>query len=121
MEDLRQHAADERADLLALLEQLTPRQWEAASLCPAWRVRDVVTHVFSYDELSRVDLARRFVQGRFNPNRINALCLAPYADRTPAELVALARRCVEPRGLPAGFTGSVSFRGKLRSGQASDH
>ena len=52
MEDLRRHAADERADLLALLEQLSPQQWEAASLCPAWRVRDVVTHVFSYDELS---------------------------------------------------------------------
>jgi uncharacterized protein (TIGR03083 family) len=107
--DLRDHAVAERTDLLALLEQLTPPQWEAATLCPGWRVRDVVAHMFSYDELSRADLARRFVQGRFNPNRINALCLAPYADRTPAELVALARRCVEPRGLPAGFTGGIAM------------
>ena len=65
MEDLRRHAADERAELLALLEQLTPEQWEAATLCPAWRVRDVVMHVFSYDELSRRGLVGRFLRGAF--------------------------------------------------------
>ena len=61
MPDLRHHAAAERADLLALLEQLTPTQWDAASLCSGWRVRDVVAHVYSYDQLSGSDLARRFV------------------------------------------------------------
>ena len=109
MEDLRNHAAAERADLLALLEQLTPEQWEAATLCPGWRVRDVVAHVYSYDELSRSDLARRFVQARFNPTRVNDSCLAPYAHQTPTELLDLARRCVEPRGLPAGFKGGIAL------------
>jgi uncharacterized protein (TIGR03083 family) len=109
VEDLRNHAAAERADLLALLEQLSAEQWEAATLCPGWRVRDVVAHVYSYDELSRADLARRFVQARFNPIRVNDACLAPYADNTPAELVELARRCVEPRGLPAGFKGGIAL------------
>jgi uncharacterized protein (TIGR03083 family) len=109
MPDLRHHATAERADLLALLEELSPAQWEAASLCPGWRVRDVVAHVYSYDELSRGDLARRFVQARFNPTRINDVCLAAYADLSPAELVHLARRCVEPRGLPAGFGGGIAL------------
>jgi uncharacterized protein (TIGR03083 family) len=109
MVDLRDHAEAERAELLALLEQLTPEQWEAASLCPGWRVRDVVAHVYSYDELSRADLARRFAQARFNPNRVNAACLAPYAEQSPAELVALARRCVRPRGLPAAFQGGIAL------------
>ena len=109
MADLRSFAEAERADLLALLEQLTPEQWEAASLCPGWRVRDVVAHVYSYDELSRGDLVRRFAQARFNPNRANAVCLAPYAEQSPAQLVALARRCVTPRGLPAGFRGGIAL------------
>jgi uncharacterized protein (TIGR03083 family) len=109
VQDLRNHAAAERADLLALLEQLTADQWQAATLCPGWRVRDVVAHVYSYDELAGTDLARRFVQARFNPVRVNDACLAPYAHDTPAELVELARRCVEPRGLPAGFKGGIAL------------
>jgi uncharacterized protein (TIGR03083 family) len=107
--DLRHHAAAERADLLALVEQLTPTQWDATSLCPGWRVRDVVAHVYSYDELSRSDLARRFVQARLNPTRVNDACLAPFADSSAAELVDLARRCIEPRGLPAGFGGGIAL------------
>ena len=109
MADLRNHAAAERAELLALLEQLTPEQWEAASLCPGWRVRDVAAHVYSYDELSGADLVRRFVQARFNPNRVNDVCLAAYAEQSPAELVTLARRCVRPRGLPAAFQGGIAL------------
>lgn len=109
MKDLRHHAVAERADLLALLERLGPAQWEAPSLCLGWRVRDVVAHVYSYDELSRADLGRRFVQARFSPTRVNDACLAPYAEQTPAELIALARRCVQPRGLPAGFRGGIAL------------
>lgn len=109
MEDLRRHATDERVDLLALLEQLTPRQWEAASLCPAWRVRDVVAHVFSYDELTRRDLVGRFIRGGLRPDRVNAVCLAAYANLPPADLLGLARRCGEPRGLPAGFNGGIAL------------
>jgi uncharacterized protein (TIGR03083 family) len=109
VEDLRSHAAAERADLLRLLEQLTPEQWEAATLCRGWRVRDVVAHVYSYDELSGADLARRFVQARFNPTRVNDACLAPYADQSPTELLDLARRHLEPRGLPAGFKGGIAL------------
>jgi uncharacterized protein (TIGR03083 family) len=109
MEDLRGHAADERAELLALLEQLTPEQWEAATLCPAWRVRDVVAHVYSYDELSRRDLAGRFLRGAVSPGGANAVALAAYADHTPADLLELARRCGQPRGLPAGFDGGIAL------------
>ena len=72
MKDLRRHAIDERADLLSLLEHLSLQQWDAASLCPAWRVRDVVAHVFSYDELSWTELVRQFLRGRLNPGRVNA-------------------------------------------------
>ena len=37
-------AADERRDLAALLDSLTPDQWASPSLCTGWSVRDVVAH-----------------------------------------------------------------------------
>ena len=35
----------ERASLAELLEQLTPEQWDTASLCAGWRVREVGAHL----------------------------------------------------------------------------
>ena len=60
---LRRLAREERADFAAFLETLSPRQWEASTLCTGWRVRDVVAHVISYDELDGRSLVGRFAQG----------------------------------------------------------
>jgi uncharacterized protein (TIGR03083 family) len=49
--EVRGLARDQRADLGAFLATLSPQQWQAPTLCAGWRVRDVVTHVISYDEL----------------------------------------------------------------------
>jgi uncharacterized protein (TIGR03083 family) len=35
----------ERTDLADLADSLTPAQWDAPTLCTAWKVRDVVAHV----------------------------------------------------------------------------
>jgi uncharacterized protein (TIGR03083 family) len=35
----------ERSELADLTDALTPEQWDAPSLCTAWKVRDVVAHV----------------------------------------------------------------------------
>src|SRR5215207_6816018 len=35
----------ERAGLADLLDELTPAEWEAPSLCSGWRVRDVAAHL----------------------------------------------------------------------------
>ncbi|SDY43114.1 TIGR03083 family protein [Modestobacter sp. DSM 44400] len=39
------HVVDERRDLLELLQELPAPEWDAASLCTGWRVRDVVGHL----------------------------------------------------------------------------
>ena len=109
MNDLTSMAREERLDFIDFLEQLSPDQWGHETLCPDWRVYDVVAHVFSYEDLSRADLARRFVRGRFSLNRINQICLDEQAQKPPAELIALARRCLEPRGLTAGFKGGIAL------------
>jgi uncharacterized protein (TIGR03083 family) len=102
-------ARAERADLADLLETLTPQQWEAPTLCSRWRVRDVVAHMFSYEELSRAGLVGRFLRGGVVPGRANQIGVDAYADRSPAELLALVRAHPDPKGLTAGFGGRIAL------------
>ncbi|MHA6785547.1 maleylpyruvate isomerase family mycothiol-dependent enzyme [Pseudonocardia saturnea] len=102
-------ARDERADLADFLATLSPDQWEAPSLCARWRVRDVVAHMFSYEELSPIGLVGRFITGGVLPDRVNAVGVAAYADRSPDELLALVRNNQQPRGLTAGFGGKIAL------------
>lgn len=102
-------AQDERADFAAFLDTLTPQQWTAPTLCTEWRVRDVVAHVISYDELTVGGLVGRLAKGRFSPDRANAVGLSDYADRDPADLVALLREHQRPHGLPAAFGGMIAL------------
>jgi uncharacterized protein (TIGR03083 family) len=107
--DVMSLATAERADLAELLATLTPRQWDAPSLCAGWRVRDVVAHVYSYDELGIAALVGRFVAGGLRPDRVNALGVAAYADRGTDALVRLARDHARPRGLTAAFGGRIAL------------
>jgi uncharacterized protein (TIGR03083 family) len=102
-------ARAERADLAELLATLTPDQWEAPTLCSRWRVREVVAHMFSYEELGTVGLIGRFLRGGVVPGRVNQVGVDAYADRGPDELLALVRAHLEPRGLTAGFGGRIAL------------
>jgi uncharacterized protein (TIGR03083 family) len=102
-------ARAEREDLLELLEQLAPEDWQAPSLCAGWTVHDVVAHVLSYDELGPRQLASRFARGLFLVDRVNAVGLSEYAPRSPAELVELLRGHLTPAGLPAGMGGAIAL------------
>jgi uncharacterized protein (TIGR03083 family) len=107
--DAMSMARAERADLADFLATLSPDQWEAPSLCAGWRVRDVVAHMFSYEELGPVGLVGRFLAGGLRPDRVNAAGVAAYADRSPDELLALVRDHRQPRGLTAGFGGRIAL------------
>lgn len=99
-------ARAERADLLATF---TPARWEAPSRCAGWRVRDVVAHMSSYEELGLRGLVGRFVAGGLRPDRVNAVGVAAHADHGPGELLALVREHRRPRGLAAGFGGRIAL------------
>ena len=60
---------EERADFAAFLATLTPQQWQAPTLCAQWRVRDVVAHVISYDNVNVRGLLSLAAQGRLRPER----------------------------------------------------
>ena len=104
-------ARAERQDLLTFLRTLTPSQWDTPSLCAGWRVREVVTHMLSYDELTTPALAGRFVRGRFSLTRVNALGVS---EQDPERLLTRLSEHLSPRGLTAGFGGMIAFRSEER-------
>jgi uncharacterized protein (TIGR03083 family) len=102
-------ARDKREEFAALLEGLSPKQWDSPTLCEQWRVRDVVAHVIGYDPLSRTQLLRRMAKGLVTRGGANTVGVAQYAVKSPQELTALMRRYAEPRGLTAGFGGKIAL------------
>jgi uncharacterized protein (TIGR03083 family) len=105
--DLMSMARDERADLGGFLATLTPQQWSAPSLCTKWTVKDVVAHIVSYEELSKLGVVGRLLRGGFvNSNQIG---VDEFAALTPDELVAFLTTHLYPRGLTAGFGGMIAL------------
>jgi uncharacterized protein (TIGR03083 family) len=102
-------ATQERAEFVALLETLTPQQWQVPSLCAGWCVHDVVAHMISYDELGPREVLGRAARGWFNPDQVNALGLRDYRQRGPEELVALVKKYTRPRGLTTMFGGRIGL------------
>jgi|SRR5882757_8363864 len=107
--DAKGLARDERADLADFLATLSPEQWEAPTLCERWRVREVVAHLISYDDLDVRGLLRRFAKGRLNPDRANAVGVAEYGALGPEDLLARLKDRLDPRGLPAAFGGRIAL------------
>jgi uncharacterized protein (TIGR03083 family) len=68
-----------------------------------------VAQVFSYDTLSTIALIRRFLAGRLDGDRVNALGVAAFADDSTDELLALVKDHLQPRGLTAGFGGRIAL------------
>jgi uncharacterized protein (TIGR03083 family) len=100
-------ACDERSDLAAFLETLTPLEWNAPSLCDRWTVKDVVAHVVSYEELTPFGLVKRFAKGRVV--RANEVGVREFAPMSPQELMEFLRRHLRPKGLTAGFGGMIAL------------
>lgn len=101
--------AGERLDLLDLLEDLAPEEWEVPSLCRDWRVRDVVAHLASWEGLDRRAMARRAVRGGLGPNRMNEIGVRELADVPPERLIAMLRAHVDPSGAARLFGGRVGL------------
>ncbi|MBY8863054.1 maleylpyruvate isomerase family mycothiol-dependent enzyme [Nocardia sp. CA2R105] len=97
----------ERVDLAEFLATLTPDQWEQPSLCEHWRVRDVVAHMISYEELGRWGLLRRFAKGRIV--RANQAGVDEFGSLGPERLLQFLNAHLVPRGLTAGFGGMIAL------------
>ena len=107
--DLMPLAEQERADLLALLRELTPAQWDTQSLCTRWRVRDVAAHVVSYDELTKAATVATFLRGGLRTGKVNDIALSRYGNLNPTGIIDLVARNQRPSGLPSGFKGGIAL------------
>jgi uncharacterized protein (TIGR03083 family) len=102
-------ARDEREDFADFLAGLTPEQWDSPSLCAGWSVRDVAAHCVSFEGLTPGALTVRFLRGRLQTDRINALAVADLADRSNGQLITILRDNAQPHGLGAGFGGRIAL------------
>jgi uncharacterized protein (TIGR03083 family) len=102
-------ARAERLEFADFLAALTPEQWATPSLCAGWTVRDVAAHCVSFEGLSGGQLATRFLKGRLQTDRINALAVADLAGSPTDDLIELLRDNAVPHGLAAGFGGRVAL------------
>lgn len=102
-------AHDERADLADLLHSLSEEQWNAESLCDRWRVRDVVAHLVSYDDVTVPALASMVVRGRLRLDRINAIGVSDAASLSTDQLLDRFRAHLTPAGLARGFRGAIGL------------
>ncbi|MEX2557640.1 MAG: maleylpyruvate isomerase family mycothiol-dependent enzyme [Actinomycetota bacterium] len=107
--DLLDLATDERRELAALLEDLAPHEWEHPSLCRGWKVRDVVAHLISYEDLGVRALVKVVIGSGMRPAAMNARTLAPLRLLPIEELLALVRERTVPRGLTALGGGMIAL------------
>ena len=87
-DELRRLHDEENADFSAYLHTLEAGDWERASLCEGWRVRDVVGHILYGNELHLWTLPFRLARYGFSSDRSGkAYSIARAEGRSPAELV----------------------------------
>ena len=100
-------ATAERTDLAEFLATLTPGQWEAQSLCERWRVRDVVAHVMSFDDVSLFGILRRVIRGRII--YANQVAVDELASLSTEQLLDRLRARLRPQGLATTFGGRLAL------------
>ncbi len=108
----------ERLSLADLLEELTPDQWAAPSLCTRWRVRDVAAHVAMTPTAPSVPaLVGALIRARGDLWAAGADVAIAHAARPAEDLVAELRRDAASRRMPAITTGDNLLMDALVHGQ----
>jgi len=80
-----------RLRLADMLETLSPSEWDAASLCEGWRVRDVAGHLALVPTITTWQMVAAAPLARFNPNRINTLLAVRAGSVATSEIVQKLR------------------------------
>lgn len=97
--------ARERTTLAALLDDLSEPDWDTASLCEGWRVRDVVAHLVLATRTTIGALVVDLIRARGDVDRLIHDTAVRLADRTPTHaLLADLRATIDSRAVPPGTT-----------------
>ena len=102
MTDVWEMIDDERTQLADLGASLTPEQWDAPSLCDAWRVRDVMGHLVGGAELTMGQAVGALLRYRFRLNTMLQEEAIKAGSVSDSELVSGMRAAVGLRRTPPG-------------------
>lgn len=92
----------QRLVIADLLDDLTPAEWDAPSLCAGWRVRDVAAHLaLAPQPPGLADMVREGWRARGRFHRLNHDVAVRYADDPGRDLAAEIRATASSRTLPA--------------------
>lgn len=103
MANIEELIVAERTDLVGVLAGLPPEQWDAATLCTGWRVREVVAHItmpYRYS-MPKVLLGVLRAGGSFN-RMADRAARRDTVQLTAEELVAVLRDNVHHQWKPPG-------------------
>lgn len=106
-DELWGHIHAERAALASLLAGLEPRRWDAPSLCPGWRVRDVAAHIISAPQATPWGLAAALARGRGNFDRMVLLDARRRGSAPPTTILGDYRRLARSRRRAPGTLGAT--------------
>ena len=96
--------AAERLELADFLDTLAPADWDVPSLCPAWRVRDVVAHIVYGPIEPHTGTLLAVARCGFRANRAVAESARSWAEQEPAALVRRLREIADDRRAPLFVT-----------------
>jgi len=84
---------DEMGSIAALLHELDAEQWDAASLCEGWRVRDVISHMCLGYTTPMPKMVALIAKRSFNIDRASKEESIAFGDaHSPAELSSIFDR-----------------------------
>lgn len=86
-----------RLGVADFLDQLSPQDWDAPSLCAGWRVRDVAGHLAVVPVIGLWRMLSAAPLAGFNPDRINTRVAVQEGSRRPDEIVSLIRQRADLR------------------------
>jgi uncharacterized protein (TIGR03083 family) len=98
------YVSAERRNLLALLQELRPDEWDAPSLCTGWRVRDVVGHLTMATDTPISSAVVGLVRAGFDVDRFLARAAVHRGSVPLTTLLSGWRRAVDSRRTPPGGT-----------------
>lgn len=90
MPDYNRLRLDELSSISEFVEDLSDEQWDQASLCAGWRVRDVVSHMALGYTTPMFTMVKELAKFRFNVPRASAQASVDYgSEHSPSELKAV--------------------------------
>lgn len=94
--------AAERTALAADLSSLTDAQWQTASLCDGWTVRDVLGHMTSTAELTPGRFFGGIIGSGFSLAKLQAKAITQQTEGAPADTLARFGAIVDSTTHPPG-------------------